>query len=192
MAQTSSHLVDAQLYASRKDIKMLAGLQDVLFISTNPPFQTCAVVNLCLLAFFSKFITSSLPLSLYNMRSPLLAFVVLAATMGPSLTGAAPTCLDNLQRVSYTDHAADAPAVPIRYLIGLPKREPVPRLTRLTGLRGATISDTSGSGNAESGDSGDVSGGNITIDGGGGSISNTDSSMLSLSIFSAVSNTHAL
>ena len=54
------------------------------------------------------------------------------------------------------------------------KRSPEARLTRLTGLRPSVGS--SGSGDATSGNSGDVSGGSISIDSGGGNDKNTDSS----------------
>lgn len=114
------------------------------------------------------------------MRSPFLAFVVLAATMAPSLTSAAPACTDTLERAGHAVEVPQSAALPIRYLIGLTKREPEARLTRLTGIRPSAGSASGGSGNAESGDSGDVSGGSIAIDGEGGNIRNTDSSMSSL------------
>lgn len=63
------------------------------------------------------------------------------------------------------------------------KRSPEARLTRLTGVRGkAAPAPGAGndSGDATTGDSDDVSGGDITVAGGGGNVHNTDSSMSSL------------
>lgn len=120
------------------------------------------------------------------MRSPFLAFVVLAATMAPSLTGAAPACTDTLQRAGHAVEAPQVAAVPVRYILGLGKREPEARLTRLTGIRPSAGSASSGSGNAQTGDSGDVSGGNVVLNSKGGNINNEDSSTLLLASLLAV------
>lgn len=100
------------------------------------------------------------------MRSPFLAFVVLAATLAPSL--AAP-CADTLQRNSLATSLEASQThpvsggIPLRFLIGVTKRE-------------FHFPPSGHGGDATSGNTGSVNGGNVVNHAEDGSIANINSS----------------